>query len=226
MTSGLTASIARNAIGLGLFAIVTAGLIAVTQQLTAEDILIQQQRAQAGALLEIIPEHRHDNDLLNDRFTVEATEALGLQDDATGYRARQDGQVTGVILPVTAPDGYSGPIRLIVGIDRNGSLLGVRVLEHKETPGLGDQIETRKSDWLQQFPGKSLADPEPEAWKVEKRGGEFDQFTGATITPNAVVTSVASALRYFRAQRAGLLGDQATIPAAPAGNSGEAANVR
>lgn len=226
MTSDLIRSIARNALGLGLFAIVTAGLIAIVQDLTADDILAQQQRAQAGALLEIIPEHRHDNDLLSDRFTVEATASLGLKKNGTGYRARQDGQVMGVILPVVALDGYSGAIRLIVGIDRNGSLLGVRVLEHKETPGLGDQIEARKSDWLQQFPGKSLANPGPEEWQVEKRGGQFDQFTGATVTPNAIVTSVASALGYFKTQRSRLLGDQPTIPAAPARNGGEAVDAR
>jgi electron transport complex protein RnfG len=217
--SALARSVARNAIGLGFFAVVTAGLIAITQQLTADDIQEQRERAQAGALLEVIPEGHHDSNILNDRFTIEASEALGLTANATGYRARQDGRIVGVILPTMAPDGYTGPIRLIVGIDRDGKLLGARVLEHKETPGLGDQIEVRKSDWINGFTGKSLGDPAPEQWQVEKRGGAFDQFTGATITPDAVVTAVRGALEYFVAHRPLLLSDRAVIPAETAGRS-------
>lgn len=203
--NALTRSMLRNALGLGLFAVVTAGLIALTQQLTAEAIQTQQQRAQASALLEIMPAAQHDNDLLSDRFVLEPTDALGLDAPSQGYRARRDGQVTGVILPVIAADGYSGPIRLIVAIDRAGRLLGVRVLEHHETPGLGDQIEARKSDWIETFTGLSLDQPPPAQWQVKKRGGHFDQFTGATITPSAVVSAVKQALHYFAAQRATLL---------------------
>lgn len=211
--SALIKSIARNALGLGLFAMATAGLIAVTQQLTADDIRAQRQQAQAGALLEVIPEGYHDNELLHDLFMVEAADALGLTSSATGYRARQGDEVAAVILPVVAPDGYAGPIRLIVGVDRDGMLLGVRVLEHKETPGLGDQIEARKSDWILGFEGRSLGNPPGEAWRVKKRGGHFDQFTGATITPNAVVTAVKDALQYFETHRRQLLSDQAIISA-------------
>lgn len=209
--SPLAQSMLRNALGLGLFAMVTAGLIAITQQLTADEILAQRQRAQAGALLEIIPQDRHDNDMLDDRFTVGPTAALGLTSEAIGYRARQDGEVTGVILPVTAPDGYSGPIRLLVGVDQGGELLGVRVLEHRETPGLGDRIELRKSDWIKGFAGKSLGQPPAGEWQVRKRGGEFDQFTGATITPSAVVRAVKGALEYFAAHRNALLSRQAFV---------------
>lgn len=213
--SALTHSIIRNAIGLGLFAIVTAGLIAITQHLTADDIQAQRQRAQAGALLEIIPHEAHDNDMLNDRFSIAPNRFLGLERDAVGYRARHDGDVIGVIIPAVAPNGYSGPIRLIVGVGQSGELLGVRVLEHKETPGLGDQVEVRKSDWVRGFDGKSLGNPEPGQWTVKKQGGHFDQFTGATITPKAVIAAVKGALTYFNAHRSLLLGNTALIPADP-----------
>lgn len=208
----LPKSILRNALGLGLFAMVTAGLIAITQQLTADAIQQQEARAQAGALLEIIPPELHSNDLLSDTFTVSANPDLGLETDRTGYRARRNGQVSGVLLPVTAPDGYSGAIHLMVGITRDGTLLGVRVLEHKETPGLGDKIELQKSDWIRTFEGKSLGNPPAEQWRVEKRGGDFDQFTGATITPNAVVTAVHGALDFFAAHRQALLGKASQVP--------------
>lgn len=214
--SALTHSIIRNAIGLGLFAIITAGLIAITQHLTADAIQAQRQRAQAGALLEIIPQDTHDNNMLADRFSLAPSPLLGLESDAVGYRARHEGDVIGVIIPAVAANGYSGPIRLIVGIGQTGELLGVRVLEHKETPGLGDQVEARKSDWITEFEGKSLGNPEPGQWAVKKRGGQFDQFTGATITPHAVVIAVKGALSYFNAHRPLLLGDAALIPAEPA----------
>ena len=106
------------------------------------------------------------------------------------------GEVVGVILPATARDGYSGDIRLLVGVDKAGKLAGVRVLNHRETPGLGDKIELKKSDWVLSFNGRSLQDPTPENWAVTKDGGEFDAFTGATVTPRAVVESVRDTLRF------------------------------
>ena len=103
----------------------------------------------------------------------------------------------GVILPTTAPDGYSGDIRLLVGIQANGAITGVRVLEHRETPGLGDKIDARVSDWILGFDGKSLSTPLPPQWQVVKDGGEFDQLVGATVTPRAVVNAVRRALQFF-----------------------------
>ena len=192
----LVRSVLRGALGLGLFAVFTAGLIALTQALTHDRIVEQRRQAQAGALLEILPAGSHDNNLLDGGFTIPPSPELGLEQAATGYRASKNGQVTAVILPVVAPEGYSGPIRLLVGVNRAGVLAGVRVLEHHETPGLGDHIELKKSDWLLDFNGKSLTQPEPRFWKVKKDGGVFDQFTGATITPRAVVKAVHRALLY------------------------------
>ncbi|HCE41269.1 MAG TPA: electron transport complex subunit RsxG, partial [Alcanivorax sp.] len=116
--------------------------------------------------------------------------------------ARRDGAPGGAVLEATAPDGYGGAINLIVGVDMDGRVLGVRAVPpHNETPGLGDKIERRKSDWILSFNGKSLDNPAPDGWAVKKDGGRFDSFTGATITPRAVVTAVHRALRYFNAHR-------------------------
>ncbi|MBD3657441.1 MULTISPECIES: electron transport complex subunit RsxG [Marinobacter] len=202
--AALGQSIRRSAIGLGLFAIITGGTIAVTQVMTAERIEQQAARAEARALFEIIPQSAHNNDLLSDTVTLPADPRLGSQQPVTGWVARLDGEPVGIILPVTAPDGYSGNIRLLVGIDPEGTVLGVRVTSHRETPGLGDKVELKKSDWVLDFTGRSLTNPEPKRWNVAKNGGVFDQFTGATITPRAVVKAVQHALVYVRQHRSDL----------------------
>ena len=131
---------------------------------------------------------------------------LGHRSPQSAYLALKGGEPSALILPVTAPDGYSGAIHLLVGIFADGRLAGVRVLSHKETPGLGDKIELAKSDWVRSFEGKSLSDPGEDRWAVKKDRGDFDQFAGATITPRAVVKAVHGALRYFDTHRAQLLG--------------------
>ncbi len=209
--NALTQAIVRNAMGLGIFALVTAGLIAATQVLTEDRIERQVREAEAGALREIVPDDVHDNDLLDAPFPLPANEDLGRDEPYDGYRARQDGEVSAVVLPVTAPDGYSGDIDLIVAIDRDGKLLGVRVTSHQETPGLGDRIELRKDDWILDFAGRSLENPEPEHWQVVPDGGEFDAFSGATITPRAVVRAVYRSLVFFEEHREALL-DEAPLP--------------
>ncbi|WP_373184748.1 electron transport complex subunit RsxG [Halopseudomonas sp.] len=203
LTTG--SSVFRNSIILGVFAMFTVGLIAVTQQGTAERIAEEKRRVQMSALTQILPEDQHDNELLNDTFTVNDRDLLNLPGPAEAYRGREDGEVVAVILPVVAPDGYSGRIDLLVGIHADGGVAGVRVTSHRETPGLGDKIELAKSDWILEFNGKSLSMPEPENWAVRKDGGAFDQFVGATITPRAVVQAVYRALQYFEENRAMLL---------------------
>lgn len=194
-------SIRRSAIGLGLFAVITGGTIAVTQALTAERIQQQAAKAEAKALFEIIPEHAHDNQLLRDTIQLPASDLLATDGPLTAWVARRDGQAIGLILPVVAPDGYSGDIRMLVGIDMSGTVLGVRVTSHKETPGLGDKIELKKSDWIRSFNDRALGEPPLRDWTVKKNGGVFDQFTGATITPRAVVGAVKETLVYFRNNR-------------------------
>lgn len=229
-TPSLISSIRKNAIGLGLFAIVTAGSIGLAQVATKERIEHNVQIAQAKALHEIVPRHSYDNDLLNDTISLSEhvhgdeihakwnVRLLGpIAEDAVAYVARKDGKAHTVILPATAPDGYTTNIDMIVGIKLDGSLAGVRVIEHKETPGLGDKIEAKKHPWIQQFAGLSLTQPEEKSWAVKKDGGEFDQFTGATITPRAVVRSVKLAMKFYQQHGQELAADKEyTIKAQPA----------
>jgi len=202
-------SIRRNRILLGLVALLTTNVIAGTYLGTQDRIAEERRKAEEKALLEIVPANRHDNSLLDDTLAVGPEAAgLSLRGDKSIHIARRDGAVVAVILPATAPDGYSGDIDLIVGINRDGSVAGVRALAHRETPGLGDKVDLKKSDWILDFDGKSLDDPEPERWAVKKDKGVFDQFTGATITPRAVTAAVKRSLEYFASHRDELLGEK------------------
>ena len=201
-------SVIRSVIGLSIFAIITAGFIAVTQVNTKDIIQTQIKKARSKALLEIVPLSEHNNDMLADSFWLDATQSLGLGSQSEAFVAKQDGIPTTLILPVVAPEGYSGPIRLIVGIDVSGQIKGVRVIKHKETPGLGDKIDLKKSDWILSFSGKSLLNTTTEQWQVKKDGGNFDQLTGATITPRAIVKAVHKALIFFQEHQAALLNNQ------------------
>ena len=204
-------AVRSSTFGITLFAIVTAALIAVTQVSTKDRIERNEREAQAKALYEIVPRDQIDNNLLDDTVSFVAPQLVGSDAPATAYRARQGSKVIAVILPVVAPDGYSGNINMIVGIKRDGSVAGVRVLAHKETPGLGDKIELKKSDWVLSFNGKSMAGSNDRDWAVKKDGGQFDQFTGATITPRAIVNATARAITYFRANRIALMAPVAEV---------------
>lgn len=203
-------AIGRNSLVLGLFAVVVTLALAGTQLLTREEIAAQRRAAEARAYSEILPPSRYDNALLDDVRPVDDRELLGLEQPGKILVARRGGQVQAVIVPATAPDGYGGAIGLIVGINADGSVAGVRVVSHKETPGLGDRIDARKSRWIEGFAGRSLGDPAAALWAVKKDGGVFDQFTGATITPRAVTAAVKRTLQYFEANRAALLAPAAT----------------
>jgi electron transport complex protein RnfG len=205
MLPEISRSMLKNALVLGLFAIATVGSVALLQQATASRIAAAEREAQVRALGEILPAGSYDNHLLDNRIEVNARE-LGQRSPQSAYLALKDGAPSALILPVTAPDGYSGAIHLLVGIFADGRLAGVRVIGHKETPGLGDKIELAKSQWIRSFDGKSLDNPGAEGWAVKKDRGEFDQFAGATITPRAVVKAVHGALQYFDAHRAQLMG--------------------
>lgn len=205
----LGGAISRNSLLLALFAVLTTGVIAGTWLGTQERIAEARRAAEQKALFEIVPPSRHDNDLLEDTVQVGPGDSLlRLREDKKIYVARQQGDVVAVILPVNAPDGYSGNIELIVGVNRDGSVAGVRALQHRETPGLGDKVDRKKSDWILDFEQRSLENPRPEQWAVRKDGGVFDAFTGATITPRAVVTAVKRSLEYFQANRARLLEEE------------------
>lgn len=191
-------SIRKNGLMLFAFALMMAAVLAFTHEGTKEKIDESERKAAKKALLEIIPQSRIDNDILTDTIELpeEARKQLGIDDsNNTVYIARKNNQVVAVIIPATAPDGYSGDIKLLAGINTDGTIAGVRVLAHKETPGLGDKIDLRKNNWITSFNGRSLDNPASNGWQVKKDGGEFDQFTGATITPRAVVRRVHSILK-------------------------------
>tara|TARA_R110002073_G_scaffold104780_3_gene237249 strand:+ start:39149 stop:39832 length:684 start_codon:yes stop_codon:yes gene_type:complete len=211
-------SITRNSVLLALFAVVTTLLIVGTQLSTQDDIRRQIRLAEEKALLQIIPREAHDNSMLDDTLSVGPAEVeLGLREPKSVYLARRDGKVVAAIIPATARDGYTDDIHLIVGVNRDGSVAGVRVLGHKETPGLGDKVDLRKSDWILGFAGRSLGNPATPGWAVKKDGGVFDHFTGATITPRAIVAAVLRVLQFAESNRTMLFGTPAGAPAgAPA----------
>ena len=199
----ILSSITKNSLLLGAFALVTTALLAFTAQFTHERIIKAEREAQQKALFEIVPRTRHNNDLLSDTIKVpeSAWEGLGLKSGGDIYVARHADETIAVIIPAVAPDGYSGDIRMIVGINADGSIAGVRVIDHHETPGLGDKVELKKNQWILGFDGKSLNAPNSSHWKVKKDGGDFDQFAGATITPRAVVNQVRKVLEFVDAHR-------------------------
>ncbi len=189
---------------LTLFAMLGTALVAVTYDNTREQIAENQRLAMMRSLQALVPAARYDNDPLADTRSVTDAPLLGSADPVTVYRARKEGAPVAAIFTATAPNGYAGPIRLLVAVNYDGKLAGVRVIEHKETPGLGDRIEETRSDWIFGFSGHGLGDPPAEQWKVKKDGGIFDQFTGATITPRTVVETVRKALLYFGQHRSEL----------------------
>lgn len=198
---------------LGAFAVGGVALVAVTHEMTDERIAANERAAMLRKVAAIIPTDRMDNDPLQDLIEVSAPDLLG-PETIRVYRIRGKGEPVAVVLNPVVPDGYAGPIKLLVSILANGTLGGVRVLAHRETPGLGDKIETTKSDWILSFNGKSLGDPPEEKWMVKRDGGVFDQFTGATITPRAIVNTVKNSLLFVREQGAALY-EQPAMAAAP-----------
>jgi len=167
---------------LGLFSLIGIGLVALTHSVTHEQIAENERLFVLKNLRELIPNKElipnnlHDNDLLADTITITDSDAFGTNTGITIYRATKNQQLIAIIATPTAPDGYSGSIKLLVAIKDNGELLGVRAVSHHETPGLGDAIDTNKSDWIFAFNGRSLANLDAKRWRVKRDGGEFDQF--------------------------------------------------
>lgn len=197
----LITKMARAASILTLFAVLGAGLVAYSFQITKEQIQCNKRAALLRSLNALIPTDLYDNELFKDSRQIQNEAFLGTPEPVMIYRARKGQQpVASVILPI-APNGYNGRIQLLVGINYEGSLLGVRVLSHKETPGLGDNIELRRSNWILSFKGRTLTNPNTTGWAVKRDGGIFDQFTGATITPRAIVKAVHNTLIFYQQYR-------------------------
>jgi len=201
----------RAAIVLAAAAIAAFGLVAVVHEVTRDRIAATERANELARFDQVLGELQYDNDLLADTLTLRDPELLGTTTAIIAYRARFHGQPVAVMLEPVAPDGYAGAIRLLLAIAPDGTILGVRALRHRETPGLGDFIDTRKSDWMQRFTGKSAGNPAAARWRVRKDGGDFDQYTGATITSRAVVGTVDRTLQFFARHRNELLAAPATI---------------
>jgi len=195
----------RAATALAVTAVVAVGIVALVHDSAAPQIEASRRARLLEQLTAVLGDVAYDNDPLADALQVRDPELLGTTEPLVAHRVRLHGQPVAVLLNVVAPDGYSGAIRLLVAIDPDSKVLGVRVLEHRETPGLGDFIESRRSDWIARFTGRALGDPPPSRWQARKDGGDFDQFTGATVTSRAVIRAVRDALEYFARHRTQLL---------------------
>lgn len=204
-----------TALTLLVFAVVGAALLSGVFGLTQPRITASEQAEKLARIAQTLPPGSFDNDLVRAARPLQADPLLGLRHPGQSYLATRGGEAVAVILEAVAPDGYAGEIHLLVGIGVDGRIAGVRVTQHKETPGLGDYIDINKGSWIRGFDGRSLTDPPEALWKVRKDGGRFDYMAGATITPRAIVKAVHKALRYFETHRSALLapaGDAAGTP--------------
>lgn len=201
----LMRSAVSNGLALVAFSVAGTALLAGTFGLTFDTIARSEQAKQQTLLAQTLPEGSFDTDLI--AHPVAADPLLGTKKPGQAYLARKDGKGSGVVLEVTAPDGYAGEIKLLVGILADGRLGGVRVVKHRETPGLGDYIEVEKHPWIRQFDGLSLNQVPAAQWRVRKDGGRFDYLAGATITPRAIVKAVNKALQYFEQHKTALLAE-------------------
>lgn len=190
-----------TAVILLLFTVVGTSMVAFTYDGTREKIAANERATLQRKLNQLLPAGSYDNDLLEDRITVTLPEANERDNVITVYRARNNSADAGLVMTAVAPDGYSGRIKMLIGIRADDTLSGVRIITHRETPGLGDAIDEQRSDWVLGFDGKSLGNPPIKQWRVKKDGGVFDQLTGATITPRAIVKAVRRTLLYYQANR-------------------------
>ncbi len=201
-------SLKKNAFILSLFAIVCTALVAVTDALTEGTIKEQQQRELIKTINVLVPHDTYNNDLFASCFLETAPQFLGSKDPQKIYLAKKDDKPVAIAIEAFAPSGYNGAIKFVVGIWQDGRVAGVRVLGHNETPGLGDKIEIAKSEWITSFNNRILQSENDPSWAVTKDGGEFDSFTGATITPRAVVEGVKNVLLYYQREQTKLLHSQ------------------
>lgn len=194
-----------SALNLLFFATLSTIVLASTYFLTRDNIAKSVEEEKFKLIAEVVPQSLFDNAIVQDTVEIPASELLGTSDTTLAYIARLKGEATAVVLQSIAPDGYSGKIFLIVAVLSNGQVSGVRIVSHRETPGLGDYIELPKSPWIKGFDGQSHTTRTEQGWRVKKDGGQFDYVAGATITPRAVVKAVHKSLLYFEQNRDRLL---------------------
>jgi electron transport complex protein RnfG len=197
-----------------VFVVIFTGLLSVAQQWTRPAIEASLAAEKMRFVNEVLPAKSYDNDLLADIYTLPPTPELGLREESRVYRARLQGQPAALVLEAVAPDGYAGEIRLILGVTAEGQITGARVLQHTETPGLGDYIDlkkdkNKKAPWILQFDGLRYPGTPDDEWKVKKDKGRFDYRVGATISPRAVIKATHRAMQFVAANRARLFEEAA-----------------
>ena len=213
MITPATINALRTALTLIVFTALGTALLAYTFDITKDNIARNEAQAKRELIQQALPQSLYDNDVAQDAVQLPPTPELGTTFASHAYRARLGGAPAALVFEATALDGYSGKINLLIAIQSNGKVVGVRVVSHKETPGLGDYIEIAKSVWIKQFDHATLG-PDAAAWQVKKDGGRFDYMSGATITPRAVVKAVHKALRYYE-QHGNAIFAQPTISQEP-----------
>ncbi len=191
----------KTAITLVAFAFLGTAMLAYVFDITRAPIEASEKEARLALFKQILPESTYDNDLLKDNVEIVPNEQLGNRQPTVANIAKSNGKTAGVILEAVAHDGYSGDIKLLIAIRADGSISGVRVLAHKETPGLGDYIDITHGNWIKLFNDESVNKTPIEQWHVKKDGGKFDYIAGATITPRAVVKAVLKALQFYEANK-------------------------
>lgn len=194
-------TVIKSGVTLAIIGAICTTLVALTYQTTEQRIEDNEKAWLERSLEPALSGIAYDSGISDSKITLPPPHGLPGSEDALIYRVYTKGEPVAALFVVSARDGYSGPIRLLVGIETTGRLTGIHVLEHSETPGLGDGVETAKSDWARQFTGRSLLDPEPEGWQIKTDGGQFDQLTGASVTPRAIVKAVKETLLYFDRHR-------------------------
>ena len=204
----------RAVLVVATIAVCAAGLISASHEISAERIERNIAERLMRSLNEVLDPSLYDNDLAATQVRVIDPDLLGTPNPVQVFLATRDGQPAAAIFAAVAPRGYNGPISLLVGVDATGVVQGVRVTAHRETPGLGDRIEISVSDWITGFDATNLADPPLERWAVAPDGGRFDAFTGATVTPRAVVRAVRDVLIYFDGRQAELFERAAAVKGA------------
>ena len=194
-------SVIRSGFTLAAIAAICTALVAATYAVTEERIAANEQAWLEQSLQPALSGLFFDSGVSESRITIPAPHELPGSEDALIYRVYQGDAPVAALFVVSARDGYAGAIRLLIGVELDGTISGVHVLAHRETPGLGDKVESSKSDWALQFNGRSLGDPVADNWKIKRDGGVFDQLTGASVTPRAIVKAVRETLEYFETNK-------------------------
>jgi len=197
----MSRSVASSGLTLAVIAGICTALVAVTYQGTRQRIAANEQAWLEQSLQPALAGVFFEGSVTESKLIIPAPNELPGRSDTLVYRVYAEDDPVAALFAVTAPDGYAGPIGVLIGIAYDGTVTGVRILEHRETPGLGDRLVSSRSDFVFQFDGRSLGDPDEKGWAIQRDGGQFDQLTGASVTPRAVINAIRQTLIYFDANR-------------------------